>query len=152
MSTRHDNADGPEDIDAAFAEIVAGLERDSTFGSWPREDEPRRTEEDDAARPEPAPAPEPASGPRDWTPEVDEADEHYVPPEPPPLPKPGWGTVAGVAVVCLGVVLLALPALVGPSTLPIGLVLISAGIGWLLLRIRNRPGPDADDEDGGAQV
>ena len=37
MNARRDH-DGPEDIDAAFAEIVADLERDATFARWPEEE------------------------------------------------------------------------------------------------------------------
>jgi hypothetical protein len=160
MSARHNSSDGPEDIDAAFAEIVADLERDTKFGKWPGED--------DDAQPQPSPeeqtrpaasAPEetkpvepPAEqGPRDWAPAAEE-EEHFVPPEPPPLPIPRPATFLGVGIVVLGVLVLLIPGLAGIAAtvkLPLGLVLISAGIGWLLFRLRHTPPSDSDD---GAQV
>lgn len=172
MSTRRDSADGPEDIDAAFAEIVADLERDATFSQWPEEGDPTRADEPEPGGSEPggardapgaappAPAPEPAtgaeSGPRDWTPSEDPDDEHYVPPEPPPLPTPKPATLAGVAVVAVGLLVLLVPGLAGMAstvTLPLGLVLISAGIGWLLLRLRQGPAdPEEDGGDDGARI
>ncbi|MEU6127860.1 DUF308 domain-containing protein [Saccharopolyspora sp. NPDC047091] len=150
MSTRHENADGPEDIDAAFAEIVAGLEQDEPMARWPEED---RGTGDEAPKP-PAAAPEPAAAPRDWTPPADAPDEgHYEPPEPPPMPRPGVGTVGGVLLVALGMTLLLVPGLLGLGTTPalsIGLVAVSAGIGWLLFRIRRTPPEDPTDD--GAQL
>ncbi|GAA4614114.1 DUF308 domain-containing protein [Saccharopolyspora hordei] len=154
MSTRRDNPDGPEDIDAAFAEIVADLERDATFARWPEDADPG--DEDD--RTETPPAVEPTavapveSGPRDWTPSADEDDEHYVPPEPPPLPTPRAGTLVGIVVVVVGVLVTlgsGLAGLSGAVALPLGLVLISGGIGWLLLRLRQ---PPRGSDDDGAQV
>ncbi|GAA0537687.1 hypothetical protein GCM10011581_38420 [Saccharopolyspora subtropica] len=149
MTTRRDNPDGPEDIDAAFAEIVADLERDSMFSRfsrWPDADRAEKPE--DAAEP----ARTADSGPRDWTVPANEEDEHYVPPEPPPLPTPRPATLIGIVVIAVGLVLLLVPGLAGLSTavtLPLGLVLISGGIGWLLLRLRQTP-PSSDDD--GAQV
>ncbi|KAA5826784.1 DUF308 domain-containing protein [Saccharopolyspora hirsuta] len=154
MSTRRDSADGPEDIDAAFAEIVADLERDETFARWPDDREPA----DEGERTEAPPAVGPTavapaeSGPRDWAPTADEEDEHYVPPEPPPLPTPRPTTLIGIAVVVVGVLFALVPGLAGLSstiTLPLGLVLISGGIGWLLLRLRQ---PPRSSDDDGAQV
>ncbi|MER7083337.1 hypothetical protein SAMN02982929_04664 [Saccharopolyspora kobensis] len=149
MSTRHDNADGPEDIDAAFAEIVADLERDENFARWPDDDEPVTRGEKPEAPPVAAPV---ESGPRDWAAPANEEDEHYVPPEPPPLPTPRPTTMAGIVVVVIGVLFALVPGLAGLSstiTLPLGLVLISSGIGWLLLRLRQ---PPRNSDDDGAQV
>ncbi|MGW1678984.1 DUF308 domain-containing protein [Saccharopolyspora sp. NPDC002376] len=159
MSTRRDNADGPEDIDAAFAEIVADLERDENFARWPEDREPvdegERPDAPPAVEPtsiEPAPTKPADSGPRDWTPTTAEEDEHYVPPEPPPLPTPRATTLIGIAVIMVGVLFALVPGLAGLSstvTLPLGLVLISGGIGWLLLRLRQ---PPRSSDDDGAQV
>ncbi|MEU5853440.1 DUF308 domain-containing protein [Saccharopolyspora shandongensis] len=159
MNTRRDNPDGPEDIDAAFAEIVADLERDSTFARWP-EDVPGETTDAagtaspvaDVAEVEPKAAGD--AGPRDWTPGPEEEEEHFVPPEPPPLPTPGPTTLLGIAVIAVGVLVLLVPGLAGMSSslsMPLGLVLISAGIGWLLLRLRQGPPPNTGNDDG-AQV
>lgn len=196
MSARRDSADGPEDIDAAFAEIVAELEQDPRLARWPDERGPEPADPADAdsgaggassppaaprpiepgpvesspvdpGRVEPGPV-EPApgergpieptgrvdradtpSGPRDWTP--DEEDEgHFVPPEPPPLPKPRASTIGGISLVLVGVLLLLAPGLAGAAStvsLPLGLVAISGGIGWLLFRMRQTP-PASEDDDG----
>lgn len=165
MSARRDSADGPEDIDAAFAEIVAELEQDPQLAQWPdeRESDPTDSAADpgsaDASGPlapgpvEPAGpvdrAETPTSGPRDWTAE-DEDEGHFVPPEPPPLPKPRASTIGGISLVLIGVLLLAAPGLAGAAStvsLPLGLVAISGGIGWLLFRMRQSP-PRHEDDDG----
>lgn len=167
MNTRHDNADGPEDIDAAFAEIVAGLERDAPLGRWPETEEsgddggtpgpaPSHVVPADSPKPRAEPPSDEASGPRDWTPseasEGAEDEGHYEPPEPPPLPTPRPATLGGVILIGLGVVLLVVPGLLGLGStvsLPLGLVAISGGISWLLLRMRQDPPPESDD---GAQL
>ncbi|WP_338595282.1 DUF308 domain-containing protein [Saccharopolyspora sp. SCSIO 74807] len=160
MSTRHDNADGPEDIDAAFAEIVAGLERDEPLARWPQEDGPRTTADDadgQGRAPDPpgradealSPAPVEPAGPRDWTPPAEADDEgHYEPPEPPPMPRPTAATIGGISTIVLGVLLLVVPGLAGLGgsvALPAGLIAISGGIGWLLLRLRSNPPGSGDD-------
>lgn len=156
MNTRRDNPDGPEDIDATFAEIVADLERDSTFARWPEDGPSGRAANtasavSDAAEVEPQP--EHDAGSRDWTPQPDEEEEHFVPPEPPPLPTPRITTLLGIAVIAVGVLILLVPGLAWMASslsIPLGLVLISAGIGWLLLRLRQ--GPPNSGNDDGAQV
>ncbi len=158
MSARHDSSDGPEDIDAAFAEIVADLERDTKFGKWPGEDDAEQPAADERTTPSVgAPdenkqvEPPAEQGPRDWAPAAEE-EGHFVPPEPPPLPIPRPATFLGVGIVVLGVLVLLIPGLAGIAAtvkLPLGLVLISTGIGLLLFRLRHTPPSDSDD---GAQV
>lgn len=187
MSTRRDSADGPEDIDARFAEIVAGLERDAPLGQWPDGSDTR------AVDPAPAPGQDPTetdsggadpangdssesgsrrdatddgstaaavnpsaegSGPRDWAPrqEVEDDEGHFEPPEPPPIAPPQPSTWGGIGLIVLGVVMLVVPGLFGTVSavaLPLGLVSISGGIAWLLLRLRHTPPHDSDD---GAQL
>ena len=156
MSARHDNADGPEDIDAAFAEIVAGLEHETP--SWPDAPSPGSSESGERGPTISGTASPATTNPRDWTPPPDEDganqdDEgHFEPPEPPPLPTPRAGTLGGFALIGLGLVLLLVPGLAGAGAtfaLPIGLISISGGICWLLFRLRQGP-PQA--EDNGAQV
>ncbi|MCP2165324.1 hypothetical protein [Goodfellowiella coeruleoviolacea] len=246
--------DGPEDIDAAFAEIVAGLERDGLHARWPDQGELEALGpdavglfgEDDPNQPgtrragstptgttppgsapagstpagaiPPGPAgpagptgtdvpdirpfrafepsdygPDPATGPdtaarsgpprgpdgdrresrptqqpgrhrapdegtgtsedrADQTAEAD--DEHFVPPDPPPLPPMRTGTIAALALVALGILLLVAPSLLGlasSAATPLALISMSAGIGLLVLRMRQGPPPDSGWDDG-AQV
>ncbi|SDQ07006.1 hypothetical protein [Actinopolyspora saharensis] len=161
MNTRQGNSDGPEDIDKAFAEIVAELERDSSVPQWPEESSGRPSSETaSATETSPPPAAEEPSGtekgPRDWAPTEAEEDEgHYEPPEPPPLPKPSAGTVGAVVLVILGLLVLFVPVAassLGPLTMPVGLIAISAGIGGLLLRLRRGDSEPEDGWDDGAQV
>ncbi|WNV83561.1 hypothetical protein [Umezawaea sp. Da 62-37] len=148
MDSRRDSTDGPEDVDAAFAEIVASLERDGMGANWPDPpdfDEPEDEPVAAGIRPEGQPrvaAPDP---------DDDEDDEHFVPPEPPPLPKLRAGTIAALVVILLGVVLLFVPQMFGLSTqitVPAALVVLCGGVGWLVLRIRPDPPADSGWDDG----
>lgn len=89
------------------------------------------------------------------------ADEHFVPPEPPPLPRMGPPILIGLTLITLGLVLVTFPGWVGVPQmygLPLGLVAIAAGLGWLVLRLWPDPDDvppplyldDPDDPDGGA--
>ncbi len=163
--------DGPEDVDAAFAEIVAGLEAEG-LGSFLTEEEPlaeagSSASAEPAAGSTPAPAASPQTAPPatetpgwrtsdaewDWAAASDE--EHYVPPEPPPFPRPRAGTVAGMLLIVVGLLLLIVPTMIGLASrlgTPLGLVALAAGIGWLVLRIRHNSPPDHGDRDDGAQL
>jgi hypothetical protein len=88
-------------------------------------------------------------------------DEHFVPPEPPPLPRMGPPILVGLTLIVLGLLLVTFPGWVGvPQVygLPLGLVAIAAGLGWLVLRLWPDPDDvppplyldDPDDPDGGA--
>ncbi|HEV3360125.1 MAG TPA: hypothetical protein VG247_25205 [Pseudonocardiaceae bacterium] len=156
--------DGPEDVDAAFAEIVAILEGEG-LGSFLTEEDPKTAETG-------RPPTEPAAGAGaqqaatteqsgwrtagqewDWAAASDE--EHYVPPEPPPFPKPRAGTVFGMLLIVIGLLLLIVPTIIGLGSrigTPLGLVALAAGIGWLVLRIRHGNPPEHGDRDDGAQI
>ncbi|AOS65122.1 hypothetical protein [Actinoalloteichus hymeniacidonis] len=166
------SADGPEDIDRAFAEIVAGLTRDSeSVPSWPKDEqadaEPRgqrgrraerderssrdqQTEQEPEAAP-PAPVdPVVAPAPKEEVPDED----RYIPPEPPPLPKLRRSTIGALVMFAVGLILLIIPGVIGLTRqvgLPLGLLIISAGIGWLVYRMRQGPPPDSGWDDG-AQI
>ena len=161
--------DGPEDVDATFAEIVADL-RAGGFG-LPEEDtaeaagsESRKTPER-PERPADPPAvespPEPGwrSGGTSWDTTMfsdDPADdeEHYVPPEPPPLPRPKMGAFLILLLFLAGLFLLILPGVigVGPTVAtPLGILALATAIALLLLRVRQGPPPGADPSNG-AQV
>lgn len=153
MNARRDSTDGPENVDELFAEIVAGLERDGVGKDWLDLDEAvaedRRSvdfkERDTSADDIPA-EPEDEPEQRD--------DEHYVPPEPPPFPVLRASTIAALGLFVLGIVLLLAPGLFGLQSrigTPLSLVALCAGVGWLILRMRNSPPPDSGWDDG-AQV
>lgn len=88
----------------------------------------------------------------DWSWGTD--DEHYVPPEPPPLPRLRPMTIVSLVLIALGVVLLIIPTLIGLDAriaTPIALLSIMSGGGMLLLRARQTP-KDPDGRDDGAQI
>lgn len=121
---------GVDDFDA----IVAGWRDEGEVPQWPAAPEP--------AAPAPAVASPPTPAPE---------DEHFVPPEPPPLPRLGPPAAVGLVLLVLGVVLVSAPGWVGvPSSygLPLGLLTLAAGLGWLVLRLWPTPPGPGDDDDG----
>lgn len=148
--------DGPEDVDATFAEIVADLRSQGVGEQEPPDD----TSDADTQR---AASDDTAAGWRESGSEWEEVlfgadpapdDEHYVPPEPPPLPKPRRGAFIVLLFFVLGIVLLVAPTLFGlPEKvgMPLGMLSLVTAIALLLLRIRQGP-PEGSDPDSGAQV
>ena len=109
------------------------------------------------ARDPAAPRPRATGGPpaphRPPTGPADVDDDHFVPPDPPPLPRIGPPAAVGLVLLVLGVVLVSAPDWVGVSSvygLPLGLLVLAAGLGWLVLRLW--PTPPSDDDDDGARL
>ena len=157
MTRRPGGSDGPEDVDAAFAEIVADLEREGLGASVVEDDLDQLdfpVDVERAADREPTgPAPVGWRVPdTTWEDAVAaEEDGHYVPPEPPPLPRLRMGTLFGILLMVVGVLLLAGPGLIGLApriATPLALVSLAAGVGWLVLRMRQGPPPDSGWDDG----
>jgi hypothetical protein len=148
----------PEDVDAAFHAIIADLEREGLGAGIEADTEP--TGEVPAVEPGEVHTGEPTAPiaawrghDTDWDWSWGSDDEHYVPPEPPPLPRLRPMTVLALILVAAGVLLLVAPGLVGLDPrigTPISLLALVCGFGLLFLRIRRTP-PDADN-DHGAQV
>ncbi|HEX3786784.1 MAG TPA: hypothetical protein VHW44_02895 [Pseudonocardiaceae bacterium] len=173
MSSRPGGSEGPEDVDARFAEIIADLEREGLgAGLTEGADLPDAFVDEPTATPEPeqkiepvtgpiaAPQEDPAANPAwrsadvewDWASASEE--EHYVPPEPPPLPRLRPGTIFGIVLMVIGILLFAAPGIIGLDSriaTPLGLVALAGGIGWLVLRMRQGPPPDSGWDDG-AQI
>ena len=164
VTRRPGGSDGPEDVDAAFAEIVADLEREGLGASVTEEDLDPTTFRDrldrldrdlnDLTPTDPSP-----TEPVGWrVPNVSwedavaaEEEGHYVPPDPPPLPRLRPATLFGILLMAIGVLLLAGPSLIGLApriATPLALVALTAGIGWLILRMRQGPPPDSGWDDG----
>lgn len=158
--------DGPEDVDATFAEIVADLRADGfglpedVAGVTDVAEEKRAPER--PADPPAADPPEPGSwrsGGTTWdttmfSDDPADDDEHYVPPEPPPLPRPKMGAFLILLLFLAGLFLLILPGAigVGPTVAtPLGILALATAIALLLLRVRQGPPPGADPSNG-AQV
>jgi len=83
----------------------------------------------------------------DGPPTLDSGDEeHFEPPQPPPFPRPSRNTVLAVLLVLIGVLLMAVPRLIGMDDrtgLTLGVLAVLAGGALLVLRLR-----EARDEDG----
>lgn len=130
-----------------FEAIVAGWRREGQVPEWPSDaDSPQglfepQPRQERPSEPPPAPEPPPLSD-----------EEHFVPPEPPPLPRLGPPAIVGLVLLAAGLVLVLAPGLLGvpePYGLPLGLVGLAAGLGWLVLRLWPDPpdrGDDADDD------
>ncbi len=140
--------DEPDSTDAAFDEIVAGWRAEPDAPRWPGEPDT------DAAGTD-------AAGHADVTPQDRNGDrvsaeqhadeEHFEPPEPPPMPTLRPRTVGGLLLICLGCVLLFAPGVVALSQLvgtPLGLLTLAGGIGWLVLGLRSGPPADSGWDDG----
>jgi hypothetical protein len=162
--SRGKGTDGPEDVDATFAAIVAdlraegvGVISDDTADAAP-EKSSREQEQ----------SPERGSGWRgggtEWDTTIfsgdpaadddDDEDARFVPPEPPPLPRPRKSAIIVLLFFVLGLFLLIAPNLIGIGTTvatPLGILSLATGIALLLLRVRQGPPPGADPSNG-AQV
>lgn len=158
----HPNSGGTGGADA-FDAIVSGWQREGAVPQWPADDtDPLGPLDDHPAADDPAlpaddPEPSDASGvpvrPSPTTATPDPAEDHFVPPEPPPLPRLGPPAIVGLALIALGLVLAIVPHWLGvPDTygLPLGLVALAAGLGWLVLRLWPTPPPPGHDGDDGA--
>jgi hypothetical protein len=143
----------PDEFDA----IVSGWRREGQVPEWPADG---KLPEEPPAASSPAPDPDGAAASlfEPTPPAVDEQEDegHFVPPEPPPLPRIGPPAMVGLALLALGLVLVITPGWVGvpePYGLPLGLLALASGLGWLVLRLwPDPPGDDwpADDDDDGA--
>jgi hypothetical protein len=134
----------PDEFDA----IVSGWRREGGAPVWP-DDEP------DGPAVHASPLDSPPAAPAEALRPADE--EHFVPPEPPPLPRLGPPAMVGLVLLALGLVLIVAPGWVGipePYGLPLGLLGLAAGLGWLVLRLWPDPpsSGQADGEDDGAVV
>lgn len=126
---------GPDD---EFESIVAGWRSEGSVPDWP-------TERTESAEPPARPGDVPVHRPGPAEP-IDADEDHYHPPEPPPLPRPGPPAVVGGGLILLGLLLCVAPGMLGAGgtwPLPLGLVLIAAGLAWLVLRLWTA---DPDDE------
>jgi hypothetical protein len=173
-------ADGPprggDDMEAAWAAIVAGYHDDRAAGAWPASEDVARDSGRDGGRDPDEPRGAGTQAPRrlvdgraalgDEPPSLldgldtfganlPDDDEGYEPPPPPPLPRPSMPTVLATLAIAVGFLLLLWPGL-----LPVGhdvvLLLGFGGIiaGFVTLVWRLRPGDEDDDvdPDDGAKV
>jgi hypothetical protein len=178
VAPERDHSGGDADLDAAFAEIISGWDDETTdpVPRWPASedadeapppassmeqiryardhglptpdhdpDSPAPVDDDASAqvRPvEPAPA-----GPRDW--ELADTEEHFEPPEPPPLPHGDLTSRLAWAAVIAGPAFLLYAGLFWREVSRLWLVLAALGFvaGFVVLVMRLPQSRD-DDDDG----
>lgn len=148
------SADKPDDLDETFARIVADYDAapDSEMvAPWPAQEDVTET----GRAPEPLPAPprpleqsstDPLNTEATW-----EDEGHFVPPAPPPLPRPApltlmaWGGVLGAPIAFL----LAALGGWGLPRLLIGMLVVGfvAGVVVLIATV-SRDGEGYDPDDG----
>lgn len=146
-----------DEVDKAFAEIVAG------FGEAPRapmpppdEAAPPRSDRGQAVRePEETAEPSLLDGLDTFGADLpDDESDRFVPPEPPPVPRPSLATALAVLGVVGGLVVFLKPTLVPfvseSLAMFVGFTAVVAGFGALVWRLR--PGDDEAGPDDGARV
>ena len=163
-----------EDVDAAFAAIVARFAVDPRWNSAADAVAPP-----DAGQPPPTGPQSPETGAErarrrelrrleraaevaafaaheaEVQAERDADEAHFTPPEPPPLPRPKGRTIAAVLLIVGGLCLLAKPSVLAVGvelTLVIAVAMILGGAYLLLAGIWRRRAGDADGSDDGAVV
>jgi hypothetical protein len=150
-----------EDLDAAFAAIIAGWDDIPSLDERAASD--RSTDEvDDADEQAAPPEPDrredatvsPAQGPRDWAAAEDPDDDRYHPPEPPPLPRGDLVGRLAWAGVLLGPAFLRVAGLFwrGAPRLWLALAVLAFVGGFVTLVLRLPADRDDTDGDDGAVV
>jgi hypothetical protein len=144
--TGADLTDPPtEELPAARFDRPADAHRPADFPDFPGyPDDIDPADLDDAAHARTHGQPEPDD-------DYDDADDHFVPPEPPPVPRPQPATIGAAVLFLLGIVLLVAPWAIGFSSqygLPLGLLAITGSLVWLGSRLRQGPPPDSGWDDG----
>lgn len=145
-----------DEVDERFAELVGLLDGPSQVPDAPEPPQQPQPRVEDAPSGTPHPD-EPTDGWRrgetDWISALDaEQEEGYEPPPPEPVPRPTSRVVGGILLMIAGCI-----ALFSPTVLPIavtasvvlGVTLLGAGLGWLLMQLGDRP---EDPFDDGARV
>ena len=125
---------------ASSEDLLAGIDTDAEFTALVAEWEGQ-------------PPDETGPPPSDVVPESPE--EHYEPPPPPPLPRLSTATAGGILLVALGIFIVARAEGVGLDAglgFPLGVVLILAGFGILVSRMRDGSAGPPDDDDDGAVI
>jgi hypothetical protein len=153
----HSDRPGRSD-DELFAELVAGFDEPVAEGerNWPEAEDvgdlsdfaPQARPRPPVIRSLPVVNAVPPVDPRAWTAAEDPDDEHYTPPEPPPLPQAQPATKLALLALVVGVVLILLGGigeLPGMATF-LGVCGVAGAVATLVVRMRD-PDPDDHDDD-----
>jgi len=128
------------DIDTAWQQVLASLQTPSTapVPAWPVSEDV----DDDADGTRDA-----AAGDNGTTASAALEDEHFVPPPPPPIPRLHRKTVAALASIVLGLVILATNFDGGTFTV-LAVIAIVGGLASLVWRMHDGPPTDSGWDDG----
>ncbi|HET7530152.1 MAG TPA: hypothetical protein VFJ98_04250 [Mycobacteriales bacterium] len=135
------------DIDAAWQQVLASLQStpSTPVPPWPvREDLDNPTATDSRLV---RPASVDLDGAGDVIEDLDADDEHYVPPPPPPLPRLHRKTVASIAAIVVGLLVLATNLDGGAFTI-LAVLAIIGGLGSLVWHMHDGPPTDSGWDDG----
>jgi len=147
-------ADQPDDLDKTFARIVA--EYDAVPDRvdavpWPAQEDVGPSQPRSPAQPLPQSTSETYETATSWE-SVRDDEEHFVPPTPPPVPRPEPLTLMawlGVLGAPIGFVMAALVGMVLPRLLTGALIIgFVAGIIVLIARMSRHAGDGYDPDDG----
>lgn len=147
--------------DAIFAALVAQFDDpvDLNRPDWPEIENLRARNDRAGLTPEPRPRPPvgpPAEGHRVWTPAEDPDEGHYVPPEPPPLPRGDTTAKFAWIAVLGGPALLLFDAFfwreIAGWPAWVGLSAFLGGFATLVARMKDRDEDEPPDPHGGAVV
>jgi hypothetical protein len=146
--------------DELFAELVAGFDEPvaESDRSWPEAEDVSDLNDLNDLKPQARPRPVirplpvvravPPVDPRAWTAAEDPDDEHYTPPEPPPLPQAQPATKLALLALVVGIVLILLGGigeLPGMATF-LGVCSVAGAVATLVVRMKD-PDPDDHDDD-----
>lgn len=137
------SSDESRNTDATFDEIVAGWRAEPDAPRWP--------DDGDTADETKAPGSAAAAQRTHGGGRLPDGDEHFEPPEPPPLPTLRPRTVGALLMIGFGGFLLFAPGVVGLAQsvgTPLSLLALAGGIGWLAFGLRSGPPPDSGWDDG----
>lgn len=145
-------------MEAAFAEIVAGWDEpaEQAVGRWPAAEDVSGSPSADDVLTNPAVEAvdaaldrSPELGPRDWVPQLSPAvEEHFIPPDPGPLPRSDAFTTLSWAGVLLGPLFLVIFGVFIPN---VGSIWIIAAVVTFIVSFSNlvmRMPTSRDDDDG----
>jgi hypothetical protein len=158
-----------DDVDDAWAQIVAGFDDDGQIPTWPAAEDLPADDASERARRRDADTPRtlaPASAYADEPSLLegldtfgahlpDDEDEGFTPPPPPPIPRPSLPTALSVIGIVGGLIVFLKPDLLPLSASLVMLTGFTAVVvGFATLVWRLRPGDDDDDidPDDGARV
>jgi len=129
------------DVDAAWQQVLASLQSPSTspVPPWPVSE--------DVDSPSPGEQHIVRAATLEDEIEVEEDDEHYLPPPPPPFPRLHPKTLAALASIALGLLLLATNFDGGTFTW-LAVLAIAGGLASLVWRMRQGPPTDSGWDDG----